>query len=858
MSKLAALSVFAIGLSWCAAAAAQSPYGPALAATGGGPRTVAHGDVDNDGFVDVVTGNDSGTLSVLRSLGAGRFAAPLSLPGGSGSGSPIGLALVDIDNDADLDVISVAGSPSSHLSLHRNTAPGVFSAPSSLAVSIYASGLDVGDLDGNGWADVVVCNAGAAEALQIVLNSGTGTLLAPQTFALGAGAGPKDVALADVDSDGDNDIVVASYFLQVGVVLNQGGASFAPVVWYPTPSFNERVGVGDWNQDGWIDLMLGASNQFTTLLNNTLGGFPAATSYPASMGTLRDMTIGDFDADGRLDAVATTFSGYLFTTRGALGGGFLPRQSYYTGASDAVTLADVTGDGLLDALLPRHDRDQLEILPANSNNAFGTRLLTTLNPQLSAFAYGDLDGNGLGDLVWTNTRNSSVRVRLAQPGGTFGVDAIYDLPNVPVGGKVRLARINADAHLDVMVVAGSMRAVLFGNGSGGLGAPIIRSWLTGVNQLVLTDLDGDGLADAAVSKWYFHPSGFVLEGSSIYVGDGLGEFTNVVNSLSQSVAMTTGDFDGDGIDDVARSESFHTYIWRTDGAGGFIESSLPSANYYALAALDLDVDGRLDLVGTSTTESLAVSYGNGAGQLSAPQALHVARGERLEAVDFDADGRTDLVLEGEGSLLSLRNNGGGTVLALGSVHSPSVFSRGLESGDVTGDGRPDLLCGVEFPSGLLVIPHLGPTAGPIIYCTAKTTSNGCVPQIGFSGAPSASATSGFVVQCSNTINNKQGLLIYSLTGQTSVPFQGGVLCLRAPTLRTPVINSLGNPGPDDCSGVFSRDFSAFAHGAGGGTPAPALLVAGTAVTAQWWGRDPLSSLPGSSSLSNALDFVLGP
>jgi hypothetical protein len=477
---------------------------------------------------------------------------------------------------------------------------------------------------------------------------------------------------------------------------------------------------------------------------------------------------------------------------------------------------------VLAALLPRHDRDQLEILPANSSNAFGTRVLTTLSPQLSAFAYGDLNGDGLGDVVWTNPLRSSVRVRLAQPGGSFGAEVIYRMANFPVGGQVRLARINADAHLDAMVVAGSMRAVLFGNGSGGFGTPIIRNWLTGVNQLEVDDFDGDGLADVAVSQWYLNSAGYSVESSSIHVGDGLGEFTFAVSSLSQSLAMTTGDFDGDGIDDVVRSEGFSAHIWRVNGAGGFVESSLPAGSYLALVALDLDLDGKLDLAGASAYGGLDVLLGNGAGQLSAPQLLHFVVGERLAAVDFDGDGRTDLVVEGEGSLLSLRNNGGGTVLELGRVHAASSSSRGLKSGDVTGDGRPDLLCGVEFPSGVMVIPNLGAASGPVVFCTAKTTSNGCVPQIGLSGAPSASATSGFVLQCSDTINNKQGLLVYSLTGQSSVPFQGGVLCLRAPTLRTPVINSLGNPGPDDCSGVFSRDFSAFAHGAGGGTPAPAL------------------------------------
>jgi len=149
--------------------------------------------------------------------------------------------------------------------------------------------------------------------------------------------------------------------------------------------------------------------------------------------------------------------------------------------------------------------------------------------------------------------------------------------------------------------------------------------------------------------------------------------------------------------------------------------------------------------------------------------------------------------------------------------------------------------------------------GPIIYCTAKVNSLGCLPAIGSTGTPSATAGSGFTVTGSNVRNNKAGLLFYGKTGQNSQPFQGGTLCVATPIKRTPVVNSGGNPAPaNDCSGVYSIDMNLFAVGGLGGSPDPALQVQGTVIDCQWWGRDPGFPAPNDTTLSNGLEYTVGP
>lgn len=136
-----------------------------------------------------------------------------------------------------------------------------------------------------------------------------------------------------------------------------------------------------------------------------------------------------------------------------------------------------------------------------------------------------------------------------------------------------------------------------------------------------------------------------------------------------------------------------------------------------------------------------------------------------------------------------------------------------------------------------------------VYCTPKTNSLGCAPQIGWSGCPSANSSAPFEITCSQAITDKSGLLFYGYA-QAASPFQGGTLCVQPPTLRTPVQNS-GGATPNTCEGQYSFDMNAWIQ-----SGSDANLVAGATAYAQYWMRDPGS--PSTTGLSNALAFTVNP
>jgi len=143
----------------------------------------------------------------------------------------------------------------------------------------------------------------------------------------------------------------------------------------------------------------------------------------------------------------------------------------------------------------------------------------------------------------------------------------------------------------------------------------------------------------------------------------------------------------------------------------------------------------------------------------------------------------------------------------------------------------------------------------VTYCTAGTSTNGCVPSISATGWPSIAATSGFSINVAGVEGQKQGLLFYGLSGQTALPWAAGstsFFCVKSPTQRMSAQSSGGTVGA--CDGNFNQDWLAFVAANPGALGAPYSV--GQAVDAQAWYRDPPAVR--TTNLSDALEFATQP
>ena len=164
------------------------------------------GDVDGDGDLDLVAGNDRQTNKLYLNDGSGGFPG-INTPGtaiGSETDSTISVVLGDVDGDGDLDLVAGNDEQTNKLYLNDGTSVnGGFNTPGTAIGSETDETLSVvlGDVNGDGHLDLVAGNSGQTNKLY--LNDGSGGFTAGSGTAIGSETNSTfSVVLGDVDGDG--------------------------------------------------------------------------------------------------------------------------------------------------------------------------------------------------------------------------------------------------------------------------------------------------------------------------------------------------------------------------------------------------------------------------------------------------------------------------------------------------------------------------------------------------------------------------------------------------------------------------------------------------------------------------------
>ncbi len=293
---------------------------PVIYPAGGNPQSVTVYDVNGDGKLDLVMVNQgSASVSVLLGNGDGTFQAALNSPAPANSQQ---MAVGDFNGDGKLDLV-VSNNSDSTISVLFGKGDGTFQSPVAYAVGSQPYSLVVGDLNGDGIPDLAVSNLGS-NSISILIGNGDGTFKPATNVSLSAE--PYFLTLADLNGDGKLDLVVGfAGTNSFGVMLGNGNGTFqAPVNYFLGPvamqCSNQCVAqmfLGDFNGDGKLDLAVASpdNNNVSLLLGNGDGTFQSATSYPTGTAPF-NLAEGDFNRDGRLDlAVSDQNSGTLSILR---------------------------------------------------------------------------------------------------------------------------------------------------------------------------------------------------------------------------------------------------------------------------------------------------------------------------------------------------------------------------------------------------------------------------------------------------------------------------------------------------------------------------------------------------------------
>ena len=330
------------------------------------------GDYDGDGDTDLYVGSfDPVTASYKNYLfnnDNGRFADLAGDVGITHSGKEAGASFTDYDNDGFLDLFVLREEGSL---LYRNAEKGVF-VDQSAASKINGTGAVKGlffDMDHDGDLDLFQVRSGPN---QVYRNNGDGTF-EEQAEKMGLSgkdtAESRDAAFGDFDDDGDVDLIVINGNSSNVLYSNQRQGVFEDLTektGLEMQQGSSAVAVGDYNNDGFLDLLIGSSQGKETVLYHNLGdgSFALEQDQRNMFAALKNLSVldaqfVDFDNDGFLDIIlageARQKGGQGLLLYHNEGGGKFTDVSHLLAegpqAARQITLIDQDQDGDIDLLI---------------------------------------------------------------------------------------------------------------------------------------------------------------------------------------------------------------------------------------------------------------------------------------------------------------------------------------------------------------------------------------------------------------------------------------------------------------------------------------------------------------------------
>jgi hypothetical protein len=684
----------------------------------------------------------------------------------------------------------------------------------------FTENVDFADIDGDGDRDVVLAEGGDGgnDQNNLWVNRGFepgGTIgfFADRTATQFPAVldDSRDMDFVDFDGDGDFDI----YTSNTSAIANQsnrfwinmGGAQGG------TPGF-----FTDQTSTRWVNI---AVNNGTTTFSSIAPSVKLAAGGFIDWSC--DCVFGDLDNDGDPDLFHSTYGGVF--------GGSVPSRIFLN-----------NGAGFFEEFNPSH----FQLTGSNINNGnpalwcegmhqHDTTNTTGVNADIADTPLGVEIGDFDGDLdidVLQGARNEMPRVYRNQLSETASFVAFRDVTfisghtsNVTGGGNYEqdMGDFDNDDDLDIYGLnwPGLCDSTLRNNGAGVFGTAFsLPNSCSDDNEGDFIDYDNDGKLDIFVANFSGQDRLYRSGGAPNW------QHTDVTSSQLPNDSSTSLGADGCDID----NDGDYDILVANDGGQSEVllknVNQIPDTTAPRLANLE-QVSGPVTPGGPT------------------PVRVHVYDNSSWDVARYDT------------VLLEYSTNGGGSWSSAAMRFSGGQVFRGEIPGSATGNVSYRVRATDEHGNvGLSGTKSY--TVGcpsPVGYCTAGTTTNGCVPAMASTGSPTVGALSGFVLSCSNVEGQRQGLIFYGITGRLATQWAPGstsFLCVKTPVQRTGTQSSGGTNNA--CNGAFSLDWSAYIAANPGALGAP--LVAGLVVDAQAWFRDP--SAPATTNLSNGWEFTVCP
>ncbi|NJL13443.1 MAG: hypothetical protein HC913_10845 [Microscillaceae bacterium] len=328
------------------------------------------------------------------------------------------------------------------------------------------------------------------------------------------------------------------------------------------------------------------------------------------------------------------------------------RADYFAQSTHTIATGDFNNDGFADIVTARQSGSAIDVFLNDGAGAFGTPISLTTPFSLINVKIADLDGDGNLDIVAGPTVASDLVLYQGLGDGSFA-----PFPSITgvsgQGAGIAFGDIDKDGNLDIIAANGIVGiSVLQGDGQGNFAnfpnSPYNSVQINNTSDVTVVDVNNDTYLDLVFTS-QFNDRLFVLLNNQ----DGTFNFvpTNFINVSAGPFRVVAGLFDGDANLDLAiLTVGGNIDILQGDGAGGFAPFAgspvVLIANTLGLSDGDFDGDGITDLlVGSTTNQNITLLQGDGAGGFTAFPDFPFAMGNDVYGIttaDFNNDGFVDL------------------------------------------------------------------------------------------------------------------------------------------------------------------------------------------------------------------------